>query len=139
MQFSTLLTLAAAAAAPAAAFIDEMVSVTPEMSPGGTVKVTMHRSTYIQNFDDFGIAWGLAPTTMSQASCPACIGRRIDYTNLWANDTVKVPETGNFDVPVIIPKEIQPGKYLLVGGTTYLVGASGFTGWRYFNKTITIQ
>ncbi|KLU87967.1 hypothetical protein MAPG_06957 [Magnaporthiopsis poae ATCC 64411] len=139
MQFSTLLTLAAAAAAPASAFIDKMVAVTKEMRPGGTAKVTMHRSVYIQNFDDFGIVWGLAPTSMTQASCPGCVGRRIDYTNLWANNTVKVPETGNFDIPVIIPKEIPRGRYLLVGGTSFLVGASGFSGFNYFNKTISIQ
>ncbi|KAI0169568.1 hypothetical protein GGR52DRAFT_573632 [Hypoxylon sp. FL1284] len=89
---------------------------------GTTMRANMTATIYIQNWDDFGIVWGLAPVDMNCGD-EVCVGQRIDYTPLFP----KVPELGTFSTPVKVPDTITPGTYNLVAAIPYLVGASGLT------------
>ncbi|KAL8393927.1 hypothetical protein RB595_003622 [Gaeumannomyces hyphopodioides] len=139
MQLLNTILAIAVAAAPAAAYIDGLASAPATASPGQAITATLHSSIYIQNNDDFGVVWGLAPPSINQGNCGSCIGRRIGYTNVFGPQAeVTVPPGGEFNVSVTIPEGTQAGEYALVAGASYLVGASGVTGFRYFNRTITI-
>ncbi|KAL8284374.1 hypothetical protein RB597_001614 [Gaeumannomyces tritici] len=139
MQLLNTILALAAAAAPAAAYIDGLTSAPATASAGQTITATLHSSIYIQNFDDYGVVWGLAPASINQGNCGTCVGRRIGYTNVFGPQAgVTVPPNGDFDVSVTIPEGTQAGQYALVAGASYLVGASGVTGFHLYNKTITI-
>lgn len=45
---------------------------------GESVTATLYTSIYIQNYDDFGIVWGLTP----RITCDNCVGQKLEYTNL---------------------------------------------------------
>jgi necrosis-inducing secreted protein 1 len=53
---------------------------TPEAGKvGQPIPVTLNTSIYIQNYDDFGVIWGLAPPNFQ---CEGCVGPKLGYTNL---------------------------------------------------------
>ena len=86
---------------------------------GSTVAVTVGASSYIQNWDDFGIVWGLRANTMDCGEI-VCVGRRIDYTAIFP----RVIQPGSFNVQITIPDSFEAGDYTLVAAVPYLVGVS---------------
>ena len=48
-------------------------------SAGKDITATLYTSIYIQNYNDFGIIWGLGNPTQS---CDGCVGEYITFTNL---------------------------------------------------------
>ncbi|KAI1771902.1 hypothetical protein F4818DRAFT_194215 [Hypoxylon cercidicola] len=100
---------------------------------GTTITATMVASIYIQNWDDFGIVWGLAPDYYDCGDV-ICVGRRIAYTPLFPDN---VPKPGNFTVDLDIPASFEAGRYNLVAAIPFLVGASGET--QIQNHTVGIE
>ncbi|KAI0118559.1 hypothetical protein F4776DRAFT_259231 [Hypoxylon sp. NC0597] len=101
---------------------------------GSTVTATLTAASYIQNWDDFGIVWGLAPDYMDCGDI-VCVGRQVSYTALYPDNE---PQLGNFTVDVPIPDSFSPGNYKLVAAIPYLVGASGMTQVQGHSVNITI-
>ncbi|OTA67770.1 hypothetical protein K449DRAFT_319022, partial [Hypoxylon sp. EC38] len=87
---------------------------------GSTVTATLTATSYIQNWDDYSIIWGLAPDYMDCGDI-VCVGRQISYTALYPDNE---PPLGNFTVDVPIPDSFSPGNYKLVAAIPYLVGVS---------------
>ncbi|KAI0205159.1 hypothetical protein F4808DRAFT_456156 [Astrocystis sublimbata] len=109
-----------------------------EVHAGDNVTATLSTSIYIQNWEDFSIIWGLAPTQyggQDAQSSQIYVGQQIGYTQLYGTDTAKLT---NFTVQVQIPESQPAGEWLLVGAVPYLVGASGSTSLRSFNTTIKV-
>ncbi|KAI8952225.1 hypothetical protein F4801DRAFT_234020 [Xylaria longipes] len=104
---------------------------------GDNITATLNTSIYIQNWEDFSIIWGLAPTQFGGQGSDGNIyvGTQIGYTPLYGTDTAKL---NSFIVDVTIPESQPAGDWLLVGAVPYLVGASGSTNLRAFNTTITV-
>ncbi|KAI1425897.1 hypothetical protein F5Y12DRAFT_713776 [Xylaria sp. FL1777] len=104
---------------------------------GENMTVTLNTSIYIQNWEDFSIIWGLAPTNFGGQGSDGeiYIGTQIGYTNLYGTDIEKLT---SFTVDVAIPESQPAGDWLLVAAVPYLVGASGSTNLRSFNSTINI-
>ncbi|KAI4863185.1 hypothetical protein F4820DRAFT_381345 [Hypoxylon rubiginosum] len=90
---------------------------------GTTITTTLTAAIYVQNWDDFGIIWGLVPPTWNCGDI-ICVGRRIAYTPLFPDHE---PEPGNFTIDLDIPGDFSAGTYNLVAAIPYLVGASGMT------------
>ncbi|KAI0459989.1 hypothetical protein F5B21DRAFT_499132 [Xylaria acuta] len=104
---------------------------------GDNITATLSTSIYIQNWEDFSIIWGLAPTRFGGQGSDGeiYIGTQIGYTPLYGTDTAKL---NSFTVEVTIPESQPAGDWLLVGAVPYLVGASGSTNLRAFNTTINV-
>ncbi|EIW69589.1 hypothetical protein M231_04372 [Tremella mesenterica] len=103
----------------------------PSIIPAGkNFTVVIHTTSYIQNWDDFGIIFGLKSPNLT--SDPIAVGDEIGYSNLYGVE--KLP---NVTVSVSCPIWAS-GKYTLVGAVPYLVGASGETGIQYFNQSISV-
>lgn len=52
----------------------------PDMAfPGQNITAVLHTEGYIQNWDGFGVIWGLKG---SNIPCPDCVGTRISYNDL---------------------------------------------------------
>ncbi|GAP90566.1 hypothetical protein SAMD00023353_5000550 [Rosellinia necatrix] len=112
--------------------------VTPATAVAGeNITATLRTSIYIQNWEDFGIVWGLtSPKVGGQGpNGEIYVGPQIAYTALYGNDVNKL---NNFTVELAIPENQPAGDWLLVAAVPYLVGASGFTAVRSFNSTINI-
>ena len=75
-----LLGLAALAGLPSAVGYIYALTAPSHASPGQQIRATLSESIYIQNWDDFGIIWGLLPAAWG--SCAGCVGSKIGYTNL---------------------------------------------------------
>ncbi|KAI1084190.1 hypothetical protein F5B20DRAFT_287388 [Whalleya microplaca] len=101
---------------------------------GQKVTATLTAGIYIQNWDDFGIVWGLAPESINCGN-QICVGTKIQYTPLYPDN---VPKPGKFPVDVTIPAGFTPGTYKLFAAVPYLVGASGMTQIQTWNSTITV-
>ncbi|KAI0525444.1 hypothetical protein F5B22DRAFT_589997 [Xylaria bambusicola] len=104
---------------------------------GENITITLGTSIYIQNWEDFNIAWGLAPPRYGGQgeNGEIYIGTQIGYTNLYGTGIAKL---NSFTVDVAIPENQPEGDWLLVAAVPYLVGASGSTNLRSFNSTIKI-
>ncbi|TLD11146.1 hypothetical protein PgNI_05481 [Pyricularia grisea] len=133
-----LLATALTFAAGAAAYINGM-SAPATVKRGEAFTAQLNSSIYIQNYNDFGVVWGLSRSNLNASACAGCVGRFLGYTNLFGNTPdVKVPSSGTVGVQVTVPADQLPGEYKLVAGASYLVGASGVTGFNYFNSTIQV-
>ncbi|TLS24974.1 hypothetical protein PpBr36_06927 [Pyricularia pennisetigena] len=131
-----LLATALSFAAGAAAYINGM-SAPATVQRGQAFTAELNSSIYIQNYNDFGVVWGLSSPNVDAGACPGCVGRFIGYTNLFGNAAdVKVPPSGTVGVQITVPADQSPGQYKLVAGASYL--ASGVTGFNYFNATIQV-
>ncbi|KAL1844013.1 hypothetical protein VTK73DRAFT_2682 [Phialemonium thermophilum] len=131
-------TLAAAAAGllPLAGAYITSVVVPATAHAGDTIQATLTTSIYVQNYDDFGVIWGVGPP---QPLCPECVGRLIGYTNLVGEGAPTVPASGNFTVDVTLPPDLHAGSVGITAGIPFLVGASGETGIKYLNASIVIS
>uniref|UniRef100_UPI0035B6ABFF Necrosis-inducing secreted protein 1 n=1 Tax=Pyricularia oryzae TaxID=318829 RepID=UPI0035B6ABFF len=119
-------------------YINSM-SAPASVQRGQAFTAQLNSSIYVQNYDDFGVVWGLAPPNLNTSACVGCVGRRIGYTNLFGDKAdVQVPPSGTVGVQVTVPADQAPGEYLLIAGASYLVGASGVTGFNYFNTTVQV-
>ncbi|KAI0966714.1 hypothetical protein F4678DRAFT_272050 [Xylaria arbuscula] len=109
----------------------------PTVVAGDNITVTLNTSIYIQNWEDFGIIWGLAPTTLNGQGSHGeiYVGTQIGYTGLYGTDIEKL---NSFTVDLTIPESQTAGDWLLVAGVPSLVGASGLTSVRSFNSTIKV-
>jgi hypothetical protein len=92
---------------------------------GSKITVTLQTSIYIQNWEEFGIVWGLAsPQYGGQGSDGTIyVGTQIGYTALYGTNIAKL---NNYTVDVTIPKSQPASNYLLVAAVPYLVGVSFF-------------
>lgn len=92
---------------------------------GDNITVTLGTSIYIQNWEDFNIAWGLAPKQFGGqgSNGEIYIGTQIGYTTLYGTGLSKLP---NFTVDVTIPENQPEGEWKLVAAVPYLVGVSSF-------------
>lgn len=119
VSVKSLLATAAAALPLSSAYITNLAA--PESAQLGTnITVTLTQGIYIQNWDDFGIVWGLSPAYVDCGDI-VCVGRQVSYTPLFPDH---VPQPGNFTVDVPIPDTFAPGNYKLVAAIPYLVGVS---------------
>ncbi|WWC61229.1 uncharacterized protein I303_103809 [Kwoniella dejecticola CBS 10117] len=105
------------------------ISLPEQALPGENITVTVSSSSYIQNWDDFGIIWGLVG---ENHGCEGCVGQEIGYENLYGNNTL-----GNSTYSVQLPNTTTRA-YTFVAAVPYLVGASGETGIHYFNQSINL-
>jgi hypothetical protein len=48
-------------------------------SPGQNITAILTAESYIQNWDDFGVVWGLKSPSLN---CSECAGTKISYNNL---------------------------------------------------------
>ncbi|KAI0443935.1 hypothetical protein F4803DRAFT_549685 [Xylaria telfairii] len=113
------------------------LSAPSTVAAGDNITATLTTSIYIQNWEDFSIIWGLAPTQFGGQGSDGTIyiGTQIGYTPLYKTNTSKL---NNFTVEVTIPENQPAGKWLLVGAVPFLVGASGLTDIHSFNTTINV-
>ncbi|WVR05079.1 hypothetical protein IAU60_002091 [Kwoniella sp. DSM 27419] len=127
---SALATLSAIllTATAASARISHIV-VPQQAMPGENITVTVTSHSYIQNWDDFGIIFGLKPDTYD---CETCLGQEIGYEDLYHKYNL-----GNTTYSVHLPNTTI-GSYTFVAAVPYLVGASGETGINYFNQSISL-
>lgn len=107
------------------------VSVPDKASPGEIITAILSSSSYIQNWDDFGVIWGLV---REGQECDGCIGQEIGYQNLYKDPSYPT-QPGNVSLQVTIPN-ITTGSYTFVAAVPHLVGASGETGINYFTQAI---
>nr|ODN99725.1 hypothetical protein L204_02158 [Cryptococcus depauperatus CBS 7855] len=107
------------------------VSVPSKAIPGESITAQVSSTSYIQNWDDFGIIWGLV---QQGHECEGCVGREIGYQNLY-NEPSYPNQPGNYSFQVTIP-QVDTGSYIFVAAVPHLVGASGTTGFNYFNQPI---
>ncbi|KAI0805812.1 hypothetical protein GGR55DRAFT_653562 [Xylaria sp. FL0064] len=128
-------TAAALAGLASASPLISKMNAPPTVVAGDNMTVTLNTSIYIQNWEDFSIIWGLAPTTLSGQGSEIYVGTQIGYTNLYGTDIEKL---NSFTVDVAIPESQPAGDWLLVAAVPYLVGASGSTNLRSFNSTIKV-
>ncbi|OCF55290.1 hypothetical protein L486_07403 [Kwoniella mangroviensis CBS 10435] len=98
--------------------------------PGQNISVIVSSQSYIQNWDDFGIVWGLLGS--NSQNCTECLGMEIGYENVYSNNTL-----GNTTYSVQLPNTTT-GNYYLKAAVPYLVGASGETGINYFNQSLNL-
>ncbi|KAI2608581.1 uncharacterized protein GGS25DRAFT_283873 [Hypoxylon fragiforme] len=134
VSVKSLFTSVLAALPLASAYITNLAA--PESAKAGTtIKATLTASIYIQNWDDFGIIWGLTPNHPVVGD-ELYIGQRIAYTPLFPDN---VPKPGQFTVDVPIPKGFQTGDFKLYAAIPYLVGASGLTAIQSHVANITIE
>ncbi|KAI2470836.1 hypothetical protein F4781DRAFT_159470 [Annulohypoxylon bovei var. microspora] len=128
-------TLASAlAAAPLSSGYITNVAAPESAAAGTTVTATLTASIYIQNWNDYGIIWGLAPASVDCGDV-VCVGQQIAYTSLYPNNE---PQPGTFTVDVAIPASMGAGDYNLIAAIPYLVGASGEVGIQGHSANITI-
>ncbi|OWZ59292.1 hypothetical protein C356_01051 [Cryptococcus neoformans c45] len=127
------------------------VSVPEKASPGKIIIATLSSSSYIQNWDDFGVSslvcllvnrsisvkckkkviWGLVHEGQE---CDGCVGQEIGYQNLYKDPSYST-QPGNVSFQVTIP-DTTMGSYTFVAAVPHLVGASGETGIDYFTQAI---
>ncbi|WWD01525.1 hypothetical protein V866_008470 [Kwoniella sp. B9012] len=98
--------------------------------PGQNISVTVTSYSHIQNWDDFGIVWGLLRD--DNDDCVECVGMEMGYENLYGNNTL-----GNTTYSLQLPNTTT-GAYYLKAAVPYLVGASGSTGINYFNQSLNL-
>ncbi|KAI0835295.1 hypothetical protein F5Y06DRAFT_299716 [Hypoxylon sp. FL0890] len=134
MVSSKSLLATAITALPLASGYIASLSAPASAKAGTTVTATLTATSYIQNWDDYSIIWGLAPASMDCGDV-VCVGQQISYTALYPDNE---PQLGNFTVDVPIPDSFQPGDYQLVAAIPYLVGASGMTAVQGHSANITI-
>ncbi|KAI1135195.1 hypothetical protein F5Y05DRAFT_416502 [Hypoxylon sp. FL0543] len=134
VSIKSLLATAAAALPLASAYLSNL-EAPASAKAGTTVTATLTASSYIQNWSDFGIVWGLAAAAMDCGDI-VCVGQQVSYTPLYPDH---VPQLGKFTVDVPVPDSFSPGDFKLVAAVPYLVGASGMTQVMglYANITIT--
>jgi len=138
----TLLASALVAAAPAAAELGSMSS--PDSATAGkTIDVTFVPASFPENFDDFGVAFGLASPGMFYATAAECEGQvcttaYIGTLLTWQDLYQKVVLGTNVVSKVTIPSSTPAGDYVLVAAEVYNSGASGLTTERYLFQNITI-
>ncbi|KAH9909500.1 hypothetical protein F4778DRAFT_952 [Xylariomycetidae sp. FL2044] len=133
---SPLLPLSLALTATTASAWITSMTAPPTAVAGSTIDATITAAIYVQNWDDFGIVWGLKPA--AQPSCggdDVCIGQRIQYTPLFPDH---LPPLGNSTVAVTIPAGQPAGDYQLFAAVPHLVGASGLIQISSFNQSISI-
>ncbi|KAI5867213.1 hypothetical protein GGS23DRAFT_166258 [Durotheca rogersii] len=133
---SLLLLPLAALARLSAGYITHVTAPAEAVAAGANVRATLTAAIYIQNWDDFGIVWGLRPAGTPSCGSVVCVGRRIAYTPLYPDH---VPQPGSFDIDVLIPPETAPGEYDLVAAIPYLVGASGVTAIQTYNVSVRVE
>ncbi|KAI1096665.1 hypothetical protein F5B19DRAFT_740 [Rostrohypoxylon terebratum] len=133
VSVKSLVASALASAALSSAYITN-VAVPESAKPGSTVKATLTAASYIQNWVDYGIVWGLAPASV-HCDKVVCAGRQIDYTNLYPDNQ---PKPGKFSIDVKIPSDMSKGDYQLIAAIPYLVGASGQVSVQGHAANITI-
>ncbi|WRT67017.1 uncharacterized protein IL334_003983 [Kwoniella shivajii] len=108
------------------------VTIAPaQVIPGENITVTVYSASYIQNWDDFGMIWGMKNDQLD--NCQSCLGQELGYVNLYGNAT-----HGNTTYSVQIPKGTNTGTYTFVAAVPNLVGASGETSINYFNQTMNV-
>lgn len=90
---------------------------------GQTITATLNTSIYIQNWEDFGIIWGLAsPRFGGQgADGSVFVGTQVAYTPLYGTN---VEQLNSFAVDLVVPDTQPAGDWLLVAAVPYLVGVS---------------
>ncbi|KUI53797.1 hypothetical protein VP1G_01130 [Cytospora mali] len=101
---------------------------------GSNVTATLQTASYSQNWDDFGIVWGLSTP---EYACDTCVGTQIGFTTLTGKEGLTYPYT--FTESVTIPAGTSAGDYILNAAIPHLVGASGTTGFSYYTANITIS
>lgn len=119
-----MVSIKSAALALAAAPLGGSAYVTGFTAPaaaaaGSTVEATLQTASYSQNWDDFGIIWGLAAP---EYDCGTCVGTRVGYRALNGTEGQAYPYT--FADAVAIPAGTPAGPYVLKAAIPWLVGVS---------------
>ncbi|KAI0145245.1 hypothetical protein GGR57DRAFT_481203 [Xylariaceae sp. FL1272] len=111
------------------------LSTPSTVAAGSSIKATLGTSIYVQNWEDYNIVWGIAPSSLPISGGSPAIGTQIAYTPLYGTDTEKL---NNFTVDVNIPATQPAGAWKLVAAVPYIVGASGQMGINVFTSNITV-
>ncbi|XAO24129.1 hypothetical protein I312_102919 [Cryptococcus bacillisporus CA1280] len=129
IPFSAIFTLIVLSASVSAKIYH--VSVPDQASPGETITATLSSASFIENWDDFGVIWGLIREAQG---CDGCVGQEIGYQNLYKDPSYPT-QLGNVSFQVTIP-DTTTGSYTFVAAVPHLVGISGETGINYFTQAI---
>lgn len=86
---------------------------------GSTFNATLDTASYSQNWDDFGIIWGLATP---EYDCDTCVGTQIGFTIIDGTEGLTYPYT--FTDAVTIPVGTSAGSYILKAAIPRLIGVS---------------
>ncbi|KAL7422209.1 hypothetical protein Q5752_002855 [Cryptotrichosporon argae] len=132
LRSALALAVLALAAAPHAAARIYNLSAPATVRSGDDVTAVLYNENYIQNWDDFGIVFGLLPAAIN---CTTCVGELVAYYNLYDNATYP-PLSRNYTFTFPVP--VSNGSYLLKAAVPHLVGASGVTLLNYFSTEITV-
>jgi len=137
-----LLASALVAASPAAAVLGTM-SAPDSATVGKTIDVTFVPTSELENFEDFGVAFGLASTGMFYATAAECEGQLCNTAYIgtligWQDLYQKVVLGTDVAATVTIPSTTPAGDYVLVAAELYSVGASGLVTERFFFQNITV-
>ncbi|KAK8851276.1 hypothetical protein PGQ11_013755 [Apiospora arundinis] len=133
VSVKTLVGAGLAALPSASAYIYGMEAPATAVA-GSTIKANLMTASYVQNFVDFSVIWGISPSGGGSCAPDICVGTQIGYQSFYPE---QVP-LGNFTVDVTIPKDTPAGDNVLVAAVPFLVGASGVTKVHAFNATIAV-
>lgn len=142
------------AVAPAALGRITNITFPATATAGDMISAQVTNQNYIQNWDDYGIAFGIA---RPQYACAECIGQRIYYFNNlcvpilcqgWAvrlrrvavmmilmssnasttgNDygsIIPITHDDTYPINMTVPNSFESGEYVLVAAVPYTVGVS---------------
>ncbi|WVW83232.1 hypothetical protein I302_105251 [Kwoniella bestiolae CBS 10118] len=115
---------------PTLARVSSITLDSPTAIHGQNISITTTSYSHIQNWEDFGIVWGLLRD--NDEDCRECVGMELGYESLYGNNTL-----GNTTYSVQLPNTTT-GSYYLKAAVPYLVGISGETGINYFNQSLTL-
>ncbi|MCJ1330519.1 hypothetical protein MMC10_007204 [Thelotrema lepadinum] len=129
------LSAAALALAPSAVAYITQIQTPSSAAIDSTFTVDIQEGIYIQNWEDFGIVWGLSTP---KNVYPNTAGSEIGFTDV--KNSSEYVETGNlkYQAQVTIPDFWEAGASVLVAQIPYLVGASGEVGFYNFTNNIDI-
>ncbi|KAK8064682.1 hypothetical protein PG994_007320 [Apiospora phragmitis] len=133
VSIKTLIGAGLAALPSASAYIYGMEAPATAVA-GSTIKATLMTASYVQNFVDYSVIWGISASGGGSCAPEICLGTQIGYKNFYPE---QVP-LGNFTMDVTIPEDTPAGDRVLTAAVPYLVGASGVTKVHAFNATIAV-
>ncbi|KAK7984785.1 hypothetical protein PG988_002407 [Apiospora saccharicola] len=133
VSMKTLVAAGLAALPSASAYIYGMEAPASAVA-GSTIQAKLLTSSYVQNFVDYSVIFGISAAGGGSCAPQICIGSQIAYKNFYPE---QVP-LGNFTIDVTIPKNTPAGDSVLTAAIPFLVGASGVTQVHAFNATIAV-
>ncbi|KAI9638595.1 uncharacterized protein MKK02DRAFT_42993 [Dioszegia hungarica] len=106
---------------------------------GENLLVNVTTEIYVQQWSDLNVMFGFQSKAYR---CGTCVGQGEWYENLYGNSDytgTNGTELASYTISVPVAPYLNTSlEYVLVAAVPYIAGASGTTGIRYFNQTITL-